>query len=195
MTTTGRKRFYFNREDRIAKVSLYGFGWPQWEIFSHLWRWPLWGIQGLGLAQWVCWGGGPKGVGRPRHRGTSGPHPEQIPECWRPPTCSQSEGKRTVSLVILRQKYKTMFEYQTKIPCLNTKPKYHVWIPNQNTMFEYQTKIPCFMASLSYGRIFCLEFQKIDCTYQLYNHYFEFFLLEFYFFYLKFDFSLLKIEI
>ena len=52
------------------------------------------------------------------------------------------------------------------------------------------------MASLSYGRIFCLEFQKIDGTYQRYNHYFEFFLLEFYFFfYLKFDFSLLKIEI
>ena len=51
------------------------------------------------------------------------------------------------------------------------------------------------MASLSYGRIFCLEFQKIDGTYQRYNHYFEFFLLEFYFFYLKFNFSLLKIEI
>ena len=31
------------------------------------------------------------------------------------------------------------------------------------------------MASLSYGRIFCLEFQKIDGTYQRYNHYFEFF--------------------
>ena len=41
------------------------------------------------------------------------------------------------------------------------------------------------MASLSYGRIFCLEFQKIDGTYQRYNHYFEFFLLEFYFFLLK----------
>ena len=39
------------------------------------------------------------------------------------------------------------------------------------------------MASLSYGRIFCLEFQKIDGTYQRYNHYFEFFLLEFYFFF------------
>ena len=52
------------------------------------------------------------------------------------------------------------------------------------------------MASLSYGRIFCLEFQKIDGTYQRYNHYFEFFLLEFYFFLTwKFDFSLLKIEI
>ena len=44
------------------------------------------------------------------------------------------------------------------------------------------------MTSLSYGRIFCLEFQKIDGTYQRYNHYFEFFNL-------KFDFSLLKIEI
>ena len=41
------------------------------------------------------------------------------------------------------------------------------------------------MASLSYGRIFCLEFQKIDGTYQRYNHYFEFFLLEFYFFLFK----------
>ena len=41
------------------------------------------------------------------------------------------------------------------------------------------------MTSLSYGRIFCLEFQKIDGTYQRYNHYFEFFLLEFYFFLLK----------
>ena len=52
------------------------------------------------------------------------------------------------------------------------------------------------MTSLSYGRIFCLEFQIIDGTYQRYNHYFEFFLLEFYFFfYLKFDFSLLEIEI
>ena len=37
------------------------------------------------------------------------------------------------------------------------------------------------IASLSYGRIFCLEFQKIDGTYQWFNHYFEFFLLEFYF--------------
>ena len=28
------------------------------------------------------------------------------------------------------------------------------------------------MTSLSYGRIFCLESQKIDGTYQRYNHYF-----------------------
>ena len=42
-----------------------------------------------------------------------------------------------------------------------------------------------YMASLSYGRIFCLEFQKIDGTYQRYNHYFEFFLFEIYFFLLK----------
>ena len=29
------------------------------------------------------------------------------------------------------------------------------------------------MASLSYGRIFCIESQKIDGTYQRYNHYFR----------------------
>ena len=58
------------------------------------------------------------------------------------------------------------------------------------------------MTSLSYGRIFCLESQKIDGTYQRYNHYFNFFKLKFYFFYLNFtffnltfDFSLLKIYI
>ena len=28
-----------------------------------------------------------------------------------------------------------------------------------------------FVTSLSYGRIFCLESQKIDGTYQRYNHY------------------------
>ena len=28
------------------------------------------------------------------------------------------------------------------------------------------------MTSLSYGRAFCLESQKIDGTYQRYNHYF-----------------------
>ena len=32
------------------------------------------------------------------------------------------------------------------------------------------------MTSLSYGRIFCLESQKIDGTYQRYNHYFNFLL-------------------
>ena len=35
------------------------------------------------------------------------------------------------------------------------------------------------MTSLSYGRIFCLEFQKIDGTYQRYNHYFKFFYFNF----------------
>ena len=35
------------------------------------------------------------------------------------------------------------------------------------------------------GRIFCLESQKIDGTYQRYNHYFKFLLLKFYFFSLK----------
>ena len=29
------------------------------------------------------------------------------------------------------------------------------------------------MTSLSYGRVFCLESQKIDGTYQRYNHYFR----------------------
>ena len=55
------------------------------------------------------------------------------------------------------------------------------------------------MTSLSYGRIFCLESQKIDGTHQRYNHYFKIFYfnfsflyLSFPFFYLKFDFSLLK---
>ena len=51
------------------------------------------------------------------------------------------------------------------------------------------------MISLSYSRIFCLESQKIDGTYQRYNYYFKSFNLNFTFFYLKFDFSLLKIEI
>ena len=67
------------------------------------------------------------------------------------------------------------------------------------------------MTSLSYGRIFCLESQKIYGTYQRYNHFFLFFFfilififfffffffyLQFhFFFYLKFDFSLLKIYI
>ena len=41
------------------------------------------------------------------------------------------------------------------------------------------------MTSLSYGRIFCLESQKIDGTYQRYNHYLIFFLFKFYFFLLK----------
>ena len=44
------------------------------------------------------------------------------------------------------------------------------------------------MTSLSYGRIFYLESQKIDGTYQRYNHYFNFFLIKFYFFLLKFYF-------
>ena len=35
------------------------------------------------------------------------------------------------------------------------------------------------MTSLSYGRIFCLESQKIDGTYQRHNHYFDFFYLNF----------------
>ena len=47
------------------------------------------------------------------------------------------------------------------------------------------TKWPVCSA-LSYGRIFCLESQKIDGTYLRYNHYFKFFLLKFYFFKLKF---------
>ena len=49
------------------------------------------------------------------------------------------------------------------------------------------------MTSLIYGRIFCLESQKIDGKYQQYNYYFNFFYLNFTFFYLKIDFSLLKI--
>ena len=47
-----------------------------------------------------------------------------------------------------------------------------------------------YMTSLNYGHIFCLESQKIDGTYQRYNHLFIFLLN---FFYIKFDFSLLKI--
>ena len=50
------------------------------------------------------------------------------------------------------------------------------------------------MTSLSYGRIFCLESQKIDGTYQRYNHYFKSFLLKFYFLKLKFDFFYLKFD-
>ena len=38
------------------------------------------------------------------------------------------------------------------------------------------------MTSLSYGRIFCLESQKTDGTYQRYNHYLNFFNLNFTFF-------------
>ena len=41
------------------------------------------------------------------------------------------------------------------------------------------------MTSLSFGRIFCFESQKIDGTYQRYNHYFNFFLLKLYLFLLK----------
>ena len=51
------------------------------------------------------------------------------------------------------------------------------------------------MTSLSYGRIFCLESQKIDGTYQRYNHSFNFFYLNCTFLNLKFDFSLLIIKI
>ena len=36
---------------------------------------------------------------------------------------------------------------------------------------------------LRYGRIFCLESQKIDGKYQRYNHYFKLFLLKFYLFF------------
>ena len=50
-------------------------------------------------------------------------------------------------------------------------------------------KQPCILLSghdqLSYGRIFWLESQKIDGTYQRYNHYFKFFKLKFYLFLLK----------
>ena len=35
------------------------------------------------------------------------------------------------------------------------------------------TRLCWHMTSLSYDRIFCLESQKIDCTYQRYNHYFK----------------------
>ena len=45
------------------------------------------------------------------------------------------------------------------------------------------------MTSLSYGRIFCLESQKIDGTYQRYNHYFK------KCFELNFTFFLLKISL
>ena len=45
------------------------------------------------------------------------------------------------------------------------------------------------MTSLSYGRIFCLESQKINGTYQRYNHYFTFFTQILLIFYLKFEFS------
>ena len=37
-----------------------------------------------------------------------------------------------------------------------------------------------YMTSLNYGHIFCLESQKIDGTYQRYNHLF-FFLLNFFY--------------
>ena len=50
------------------------------------------------------------------------------------------------------------------------------------------------MASFSYGRVFCLESQKIDGTYQRYNHYFNFFYFNFTSFYLKFDFFNLKFD-
>ena len=55
----------------------------------------------------------------------------------------------------------------------------------------YQSSIRHIMTRLNYGRIFCLESQKIDGndTIIILN----FFYLDFTFFHLKFDFSLLKI--
>ena len=52
----------------------------------------------------------------------------------------------------------------------------------------FENQQPCVMTSLSYGHIFCLESQKIDGTYQRYNHYFNFFYLNFTFFYLNITF-------